>query len=239
MKVGLVGYGVMGQIVASKLSDNDEVVGILSPGYLDNLFDMKEIPDVIIDFSHPNNLNNICEYTSKYKVPVVIATTGFTSEQVAQIHDLATKTAVLYSANFSLGVILMNKVLKSITPILKDTFDIEVIEKHHNRKIDAPSGTANMFINTIKEADTKLVYGRSGSSKRTKGEIGVHAIRGGNIVGEHEVLYIGDAEILSIKHEAQSRAIFASGAVVGANFIKDMEVGLFDMEDVLFPEDKK
>lgn len=234
MKVCLVGYGVMGQIVHSKLSKDDEVVGILSPGYLDNLFDMKEIPDVIIDFSHPSNLDNICEYASKYQVPAVIATTGFTPEQVKQIEELSKKTAVLFSANFSLGVILMNQVLRTITPILKDSFDIEVIEKHHNRKIDAPSGTANMFINTIKDADTKIVYGRCGSSKRTKGEIGVHSIRGGNIVGEHEVIYAGDDEILSIKHEAHSRGIFAVGAVLGAKWLKDKEIGLYNMEDVLF-----
>lgn len=234
MKVGLVGYGVMGQIVASKLSKDDEVVGILSPGYLNDLFEMKEIPDVIIDFSHPNNLNNICDYASRYNVAVVIATTGYTDEQIKQIEELSKKTAVLFSANFSLGVILMNKVLRTITPILKDTFDIEVIEKHHNRKIDAPSGTAKMFINTIKDTDTKIVYGRSGASKRTKGEIGVHSIRGGNIVGEHEVIYAGDDEILSIKHEAHSRGIFASGAVVGARWLKDKDKGLYNMEDVLF-----
>lgn len=238
MKVGLVGYGVMGQMIHGCMSKDDEVVGIVStPGYLTELNDFKEIPDVVIDFSHPSNLDKICDYCSKYMVPVVIATTGFSNEQVEKIKKLGEKTAVLYSANFSLGVILMNRLVKQITPILKDNFDIEVIEKHHNRKIDAPSGTAKMLLNSINDSnDMNFVYGREGVSKRVKGDVGVHSIRGGSIVGEHEVIYAGEDEILSIKHEAHSRKIFANGAVLGASFIVKQEKGLYNMEDVLFKE---
>lgn len=235
MNIALVGYGAMGKIIHNNMSANDKLVGIVSIGYLDSLFQINEKIDVVIDFSHPSNLDMICEYCSKNKTPVVLATTGFTEEQIAKIKDLGTKTTVLYSANFSLGVILLNRVIREITPSIKDKFDIEVIEKHHNKKIDAPSGTAKMLIDSInQDNDFNLVYGRSGSSKRVKKEIGVHAVRGGTIVGEHSVIFAGLDEVLEFKHEAHSKTIFAVGALSGATYIVDKPVGLYNMEDVLF-----
>lgn len=236
MNVALVGYGAMGQIVHKNINPNDTVVGIVSLDKLSSLSEIKEKIDVIIDFSNPANLDMICEYVEKNHTPIVIATTGYTKEQVEKIHNLAKVAPVLYSGNFSLGVILLNRVVREVTPILKDKFDIEVIEKHHNKKIDAPSGTAKMLVRSIEEAgDFKEVYGREGSSKREPlKEIGIHAVRGGTIVGEHSVIFAGLDEVLEFKHEAHSKSIFAVGAVQGASWIVNKPNGLYNMEDVLF-----
>ncbi|MGM9972241.1 MAG: 4-hydroxy-tetrahydrodipicolinate reductase [Anaeroplasmataceae bacterium] len=236
MNIALVGYGTMGKIVHDNFEPNDKLVGIVSIGYLESLFDIKDDIDVIIDFSHPANLNMICDFVKKNHTPVVIATTGFSASQIEQIHDLANYAPVLYSSNFSLGVILLNRVIREVTPILKDKFDIEVIEKHHNKKIDAPSGTAKMLVDTIKsQGDFEVVNGRVGSSKRNPyKEIGVHAVRGGTIVGEHSVIFAGNDEVLEFKHEAHSKAIFAVGAVAGSKWLVSKPNGLYNMEDVLF-----
>ncbi len=235
MNIALVGYGAMGQIVHKNMSANDRLVGIVSVGYLDSLTQINDKIDVVIDFSHPSNLDMIYDFCAKNNTPVVIATTGYTVEQIEKIKELGTKTRVLYSANFSLGVILLNRVIREITPTIKDKFDIEVIEKHHNKKIDAPSGTAKMLMNSInQDKDFEFVYGRSGSSKREKKEVGVHAVRGGTIVGEHSVIFAGLDEVLEFKHEAHSKSIFANGALAGASYIVNQEIGLYNMEDVLF-----
>ncbi len=232
MKVAIVGYGAMGQYVGSIL---DDVVGIVSPGYLDSLDQMEEKCDVIIDFSHPSNLGMIARYAVKNKVCVVLATTGYDDFDIKTIEKLSMSVPVLYSGNFSLGVILMNKLIREITPILKDDFDVEVIEKHHNKKIDAPSGTAKMLINSVnQDGDYNIVYGRSGEAKRNLKDLGVHSLRGGTIVGEHSVIFAGTDEILEVKHEAHSKMIFAKGAVKGAKWLLDKPVGLYNMEDVLF-----
>ncbi len=236
MNVALVGYGTMGQIVHKNMDTNDKLVGIVSIGYLDSLFDIKDDIDVIIDFSHPANLDMIYEFVKKNHTPIVFATTGYTNEQIEKINDLANYAPVLYSSNFSLGVILLNRVIREVTPILKDKFDIEVIEKHHNKKIDAPSGTAKMLVNTMLSlGDFEVVNGRVGQSKRTPNkEIGVHAIRGGTIVGEHSVIFAGCDEVLEFKHEAHSKTIFAVGALTGSKWIVNQKNGLYNMEDVLF-----
>lgn len=236
MNIALVGYGAMGQIVHKCFYENDKLSGIVSLGMKSSLDEIKENIDVVIDFSNPANLDMIYDFCKKNHTPVVIATTGFSEEQIKKIHDLAKYTPVLYSGNFSLGVILMNRLVREITPILKDSFDIEVIEKHHNKKIDAPSGTAKMLINSMNENNEfKVVYGREGSSKREPyKEIGVHSIRGGTIVGEHSVIYAGLDEVLEIKHEAHSKAIFAKGAIRGAHWLYGKDNGLYNMENVLF-----
>lgn len=236
MNIALVGYGAMGQIVHKCFYESDKLSGIVSLGMMSSLDEIKEDFDIVIDFSNPANLDMIYDYCKKNHKPVVIATTGFSDAQVEKIHDLAKFVPVLYSGNFSLGIILMNRLVREITPILKDSFDIEVIEKHHNKKIDAPSGTAKMLINTMnKDNEFKVVYGREGSSKREPyKEIGVHSLRGGTIVGEHSVIYAGLDEILEIKHEAHSKAIFAKGAVLGAHWLVNKDKGLYNMENVLF-----
>ena len=236
MNVALVGYGAMGQMVHKNFTDDMKLVGKVGLGELESLFDIKEKIDVIIDFSNPVNLDMIISYATKNNTPVVIATTGYSDEQKAKIKKLGENVPVLWSSNYSLGVILLNRLVREITPILKDSFDIEVIEAHHNKKIDAPSGTAKMLVNSICEAgDFKIVNGREGVSKREPyKEVGVHAVRGGTIVGEHEVLFCGNDEIITLKHSAHSKAIFAVGAIKGAKWLLDKKANLYNMEDVLF-----
>lgn len=235
MKVALVGYGVMGQVVEKKLLEKGhEIVGVISLGMKEDLQEITEKIDVIIDFSHPNNLNMVLEYVKKKGTPLVVATTGYSDIQVARIKETSKTHPIVYTANFSLGITVFEEVLRQISPILEDTFDIEVIEKHHNKKIDAPSGTAKMLVDAIDpNHQYERVHGRVGESKRSK-EIGVHAIRGGSIVGEHSVIFAGEDEVLEIKHEAHSKFIFASGAVRAAEFIEDKPAGIYNMHDVLF-----
>jgi len=238
MNVLVIGTGAMGNIVHDKLPKDFEVtmMGNLSHVPIYGAY------DVIIDFSHPNNLPHIVDYVSEHPTPLVIATTGYDEGQLTQIQELGTQMPVLFSANFSLGVILMNRLVKDMAKVLADSFDIEVIEKHHHLKVDAPSGTAKMLVNALnEELEYEIVHGREGMSKRTKQEIGVHTIRGGSIVGEHEVLFAGADEILSIKHEALSKSIFATGAIKGALWLVHQPTGLYNMEDVLFasPQTKK
>ena len=234
MKICLVGYGAMGHVVADSISANDTISGIVAPGYNENLDGIEA--DVIIDFSYHTNINMIYEYVKRTHKPVVIATTGYSDEELKLVHDMANYAPVLFSSNFSLGVILMNRVVREISPILRESFDVELIEKHHNKKVDAPSGTAKMLIDSIEgNNDIPCTYGRVGLSKRQPlKEIGVHSVRGGTIVGEHEVIYAGLDEVFSIKHEAFSKKIFAKGALLGANWLIDKPYGMYDMEDVLF-----
>jgi len=225
MKVAVVGSdGRMGGLVVSILEEKENMEAVT----IDDIF------DVIIDFSHPNNLQMISEAAEKSGKPVVIATTGFVEEQISKIEDLAKKVPVVYAANFSLGITVMEKILKDITPILKDSFDMEMIEKHHNQKLDAPSGTAKMLVKAMnKDNEFEEVCGRKGMRKRSK-EIGIHSVRGGTIPGEHSAIYAGDDEILEIKHTAGSRKIFANGSIKAAEFAVEQKPGMYDMNAVLF-----
>ena len=235
MKIALVGYGAMGKVVESNVDAGDEIVAIVAPEKNTTFADVKQKPDVIIDFSTPAALGDICDYARQNKVPVVIATTGYNAEQLEQIKNLSADVPVLFSGNYSLGVILLNRLVKEVTPILKDTFDIEIIEKHHNKKADAPSGTAKMLVNSVNaDGDMHIVYGREGYGKRQKNDVGVHAVRGGTIVGEHQVIYAGTDEVLELTHYAHSKAIFAKGALRGAHWLVKKPCGLYNMEDVLF-----
>ncbi|MDE7100687.1 MAG: 4-hydroxy-tetrahydrodipicolinate reductase, partial [Anaeroplasmataceae bacterium] len=193
--------------------------------------------DCILDFSNPANLDMIVSYAKKYHKPVVFATTGYTEEQLLKIEDLAKYVPVLRSANFSLGVILLNRLVKMVTPILKEDFDIEIVEAHHHHKVDSPSGTAKMLLNSAMESTNfKPNYERVGYSPRKPDEIGMHSIRGGSIVGEHEVLYCGEDEVITLKHQAQSKKIFVVGALKACRFLVHQEVGSYTMDDVLFGE---
>ena len=237
MKIALVGYGAMGKVVEQNISDSDRIVGIVDLNNLPSLFALTEKPDVIVDFSNPACLDDICNYASQNKVPVVIATTGYSSEQLEKIKTLSQSVPVLFSGNYSLGVILLNRLVKEITPILKDTFDIEIIEKHHNKKVDAPSGTALALADSLNEAAGGVYeykYDRSSERvARDKKEIGISAVRGGTIVGEHEVLFAGEDEVIEFCHTAYSKAVFGKGALEAAKFLAGKEAGKYDMSDVI------
>lgn len=231
MNVLIVGNGQMGTVLYKELVATDASV-VITPDLsreVDGDF------DVLIDFSHPDGIDNIIAFSQLKKIPTVIATTGYSDEQFERIKQLSTVVPVLYSGNYSLGVILMERLVREASAVLGADFDIEIIEKHHHHKIDAPSGTAKMLLKAANEQlDYHVIYGREGMCKRQEKEIAVHTIRGGSIVGEHEVLFAGADEILSIKHEALSKVIFAKGAIKGGQWLIDKAPGFYNMEDVLF-----
>ncbi len=196
-----------------------------------------EKPDVIVDFSHPSVLNGELEYCLKNNVPVVLASTGYSSEQIEQIKAAAEKIPVFYTANMSLGVNLMNALCQQAARVLGEQFDIEIIEKHHNQKVDAPSGTALLLADGINAAmNDQYTYEFDRHSKRKKRdpkEIGISAVRGGTIVGEHTVLFAGNNECIEIKHTAYSKTVFAGGALNAAAWLIQQPAGLYDMKNFL------
>ena len=192
--------------------------------------------DVIIEFSHPSALSQILSYCEKTKTPAVICTTGFSQEEVKEIKKASEKTAIFYSRNMSLGINLILTLAKKAASFLGNGFDIEITEKHHNQKIDAPSGTALMIAEEIKrvKTDGELIFDRTKRrEKRKPSEIGMHCVRGGSICGDHEVMFAGENEIITISHHAQSREVFASGAIKAAEFMVGKSAGLYSMEDML------
>ena len=242
MKIIVYGAGVMAQYVKeSVINSGNEFAGLVDPlgnGDFENLKGKDVDFDAIIDFSHFSLLEDVLEAGIDKKVPVLIATTGHSEEQLAKIQEASKQIAIIKATNTSVGVNIVNEIVAFATKLLKD-FDIEIIEKHHNRKIDAPSGTANTLLEVVKEnldndgKDYRTIYGREGHSKRAEKEIGVHAIRGGNIVGEHTVIYAKNDEIIEIKHEALSRKMFSDGAVKAVEFLARKKAGLYTMKDVL------
>lgn len=237
--------GKMGQVVCDLIEQNENLV--LKAGFdknitgefafpvFDKIEDIKEKPDVIIDFSIPIATLNILEYASKNNVPIVIATTGFTKEQEEKIEEYSKIIPIFKSANMSFDIMIMKKLVSWLAPLMKDT-DIEIIEAHHNRKIDSPSGTAQMLADSINSALGNTLhceYNRHDKhEKRDKNEIGMSSIRGGNIVGEHTVQFIGDFETFEIKHTSYSRNVFAEGSLKAASFIVNQKPGLYCMEDM-------
>ena len=190
--------------------------------------------DCIIDFSHHSATPALLAYAERTGTPVVLATTGHTEEELAAIRLASEKVAIFHAANMSLGVALLIELAKIAARTMPDA-EIEIIEKHHDRKLDAPSGTALAIANALKTVreDAFFTYGRSGQAKRTKEEIGIHAIRLGNIVGEHEVIIGTDSQTITLKHEAHTRALFAEGALAAAEFIIGKGAGLYSMPDMI------
>ena len=243
MKIVVYGAGVMAQYVKeSIINSKNEFVGFVDPLGKGDFVNLKGENsnveyDAIIDFSHFSLIDDVLEAGIAKKVPVLVATTGHTEEHLKKIEKAAELIPVIKATNTSLGVNIVNEIVAFATKLLKD-FDIEIVEKHHNRKIDAPSGTASTLLEIVKENlndgnDYRTVYGREGYSKRAEKEIGVHAIRGGNIVGEHTVIYAKNDEIIEIKHEALSRKMFSDGAVKAIEFLSGKNAGKYTMRDVL------
>lgn len=197
--------------------------------------DIEGKADVIIDFSKPCRLDEILNYAINTKTPVVIGTTAHSEEQNQKAMEASRIIPVFKSSNTSIGITVMLKLVKIATKLL-DGFDIEIIEKHHNRKEDCPCGTAYMTADAIKEVRSELenIYGREGRyTKRKSKELGIHTIRGGTIIGDNDVIFAGDSEVLEIKHSASSNMIFAKGAVMACKFLVNKESGYYDMNDVL------
>ncbi len=198
----------------------------------------KEKADVIIDFSSTANLEEMIEYAINHRVGIVLCTTGFTQEQLELIANASKKIPILRSANMSMGINLITKLIKEAAAILADAgFDIEIVERHHNKKVDAPSGTALALadaMNSVLNNEYNYKYDRSEErAMRTKKEIGIAAVRGGTIVGEHEIIFAGADEVIEIKHTAYSKAIFAKGAVQAAKFLPGKPAGMYCMSDLM------
>lgn len=243
LKIFLFGSGgKMGRAVREAAAmTNVEIVGgfdLSLDGDITTYNSVDKIPndfDVIIDFSRPALLGDIIKLSDKYRKPVVIATTGYTEEDTAKIEQLSTRTAVLKSGNMSLGVNMLLSLVEQAAKSLGNDFDVEIIEKHHNQKLDAPSGTAVMLADKVlsSKPDSRIVYGRRGDEIRKAGDVGMHSVRGGTIVGEHEVIFAGNDEVVTLSHMALSRKIFASGALKAAAYLKDKQPGLYTMKDVI------
>lgn len=241
--------GAMGQTVTDLMKNSQEetiVAGYAkeATGEYDypvyqTLNGVSEKVDVIIDFSSPDFLEDILQYGKEKGVGLVLATTGFSEEQEALIKEASKETPIVYSRNMSLGVNVLELIAKQLASMLPD-FDIEIVEKHHRYKKDSPSGTALMLYDAANEGREKTLQalpGRAGDyEERPQSEVGISAVRGGTIVGEHSVIYAGEDEIIEIKHSAQSKKIFANGARQAARFLFQQTEGLYTMDDVLMGE---
>lgn len=224
------GTGTMGKTIRD--IGDDKIVA-----FVDRIeeIDINEKIDVVVDFSHFSKLNDLLDRCVERNYPLVIATTGYSGETLEKIVEASKKIPILLSSNTSLGINAINSVLEKLVPKLEENFDIEIIEKHHNKKIDSPSGTAITLLETIQKSlheKYNVVYGREGMTKREKKEIGIHAIRGGTIVGEHTVIFAGEDEIIEISHKALSKKIFAVGALKCADFIIGKQPRLYTMKDI-------
>ena len=239
--------GKMGQVITRLVAEDDDceiVAGFDVNDTIDNKYPVFTNPDeftdeadVVIDFSHPSALTNVLNYCKKRKFPVILATTGFTNEQKQEFIDASKEIPVFFSANMSLGINLLIALAKKATKLLEGNFDIEIVERHHNQKLDAPSGTALAIADAIDETlsfPAEYVYDRHAvRKKRKKTEIGLHAVRGGTIVGEHDIIFAGTDEVIELKHSAHSKEVFAVGAVKAAKFITDKPAGLYNMNDII------
>lgn len=248
MKVLISGYcGHMGQILAKMIREDKDLtlVAGVDKSISDNKLSYNEPVfasfnevnvdvDIIVDFSHHSLTKDLLDYAKNKNLPLVIATTGQTDEEKTMINEATKSIPIFFAANYSIGIAVLIKEAKNIAKIMKDA-DIEIIETHHNRKLDAPSGTALKIAEGLKEVrtDANLVLGRSGNKKREKNDIGVNAIRLGNVVGIHEVLISTEHECLSIKHEAYDRGLFAEGAINAIKFMNGKAKGLYGMNDML------
>ncbi|MCM1536225.1 MAG: 4-hydroxy-tetrahydrodipicolinate reductase [Clostridium sp.] len=240
--------GKMGQVISRMIAedaDTQMVAGIdaRDDGHnpypvFTNIDDCNVEADCLIDFSAAAAVDNMLDYCVAHKLPCVLCTTGLTQEQIEKVKEASKKVAVLKSANMSLGINMFLKLLKEASEILVPAgFDIEIVEKHHNQKVDAPSGTALALADSINEefdGAYEYVYDRSARrEKRPQKEIGISAVRGGTIVGDHDIIFAGEDEVITFSHTAYSKAVFAKGAVQAAKFLAGRGAGLYNMSDVV------
>ena len=240
--------GAMGKVVADLISadpDMEVVVGVDSRADMDAAFPIMDsinkvnvAADVVIDFSSVEAADTLLDFIEQKKIPAVICTTGLSEAQIDRINKLSSVSPILRSANMSLGINILSKVLTEVAPTLKKAgFDIEIVEAHHRRKLDAPSGTALLLADSINSSmDEKLDYTYDRSDRheqRRENEVGISSVRGGTIVGDHDVIFAGEDEVISFNHRAYSRKIFANGAIAAAKFLIGKSNGLYDMSDVI------
>ena len=240
--------GRMGQMITDMVKQDDECTIVAGSDIVDNrdngypvytkLADCDVEADAIIDFTSATDFESRMDYAVDKQIPIIECSTGLSEEQMDYLKKASEKVAVLKSANMSLGINLLMKLLKeAAVKLAGDGFDVEIVEKHHNQKLDAPSGTALALADSINEAMDdryEYIYDRSQvRQKRDKKELGISAVRGGTIVGEHEVIFAGTDEVITFKHTAYSRAVFAKGSITAAKYLKGKAAGLYDMSDVL------
>ncbi|HIX15209.1 MAG TPA: 4-hydroxy-tetrahydrodipicolinate reductase [Candidatus Hungatella pullicola] len=240
--------GAMGQTIsriAAEDPDIEIVAGIDVQNEKNNAYpvyssleECREEADVIVDFASAKAVDGLLDYSAKNKIPVVLCTTGLSSQQLEKVEETSRQVAVLRSANMSLGVNLLLKLVQEAAKVLAAAdFDIEIVEKHHNKKVDAPSGTALALADSINQAMDQVYhykYDRSAvREKRDKHEIGIQAVRGGNIVGEHDVIFAGEDEVITFQHIAYSKAIFGKGALSAAKYLAGKKPGIYTMADVI------
>ena len=240
--------GRMGQMITDMVKQDDECTIVAGIDIVDNrdngypvytkLADCDVEADAIIDFTSATDFESRMDYAVDKQIPIIECSTGLSEEQMDYLKKASEKVAVLKSANMSLGINLLMKLLKEAdVKLAGDGFDVEIVEKHHNQKLDAPSGTALALADSINEAMDdryEYIYDRSQvRQKRDKKELGISAVRGGTIVGEHEVIFAGTDEVITFKHTAYSRAVFAKGSITAAKYLKGKAAGLYDMSDVL------
>lgn len=234
----------MGKVLCSLIeeSENKAVAAFVSAEFetekekhiYQSIGEVTEKADCIIDFSHHSATKELCDYAVKNTLPLIIATTGHTEEENAMVSEAAKTVPVFKSGNMSLGVALVACLSKIAAKAFPDA-DIEIVEKHHNQKLDVPSGTALLLADSIKQVkkDSEYVIGRHENGKRKKNEIGIHSLRMGNEVGTHEVIFAMGSQVITIKHEAENRGLFAEGALSAADFLVKQEPGLYCMDDIV------
>lgn len=240
--------GHMGQVISGLIAQDDSielVAGIDISDHISNpypvyknIWDCDIKADAVIDFASPKAVDTLLDYCVEKQIPCVLCTTGLSEEQLKKVKEASEKVAVLKSANMSLGINLLLKLLKEAAPVLAEAgFDIEIVEKHHNKKVDAPSGTALALADSINEEfdnSYEYVYDRSTRrEKRPVKEIGLSAVRGGTIVGDHDVIFAGSDEVVTFSHTAYSKAVFGKGAIQAAKFLKGKPAGLYQMSHVI------
>ena len=233
MKILIGGKGRMGSLIASTAEAAGHTVLGMADAFDKNALE-GEAADVVIDFSHRDNLSWIKDYVLANHCALVYGTTGVTEEDKEVLNELAKTVPVFYSSNFSYGVAVLRKLIATAVPLLKDTFDMELVETHHNQKKDAPSGTAKALLEIMNpDGEFTEVYGREGITGARGKEIGVHALRGGTEAGEHSVFFFGDNERITVSHHAANRQIFVNGAIRAAQYLEGREAGMYNMDDLL------
>ncbi|MEG0365352.1 MAG: 4-hydroxy-tetrahydrodipicolinate reductase [Coprobacillus sp.] len=246
MNVLVYGYGLMGKKVAQAVRSHDRMnlIGVVSPIFdtpidekmFSQLDECQDHIDVVIDFSHPNNLDDLLKYGIKNHCALVIATTGYNEQQLLRIEEASSQVPIFQSYNTSFGVSMLTKIMRDVAKeFYEQGYDIEIMEKHHNQKIDAPSGTAKLLYDVIEEQidDVKPVYDRSEiHQKRERNEIGIQSVRAGTIFGEHTVLFAGHDEVIEVSHTALSKEVFVQGAISAALAIADKDHGLYSLKNL-------